>query len=1511
LGFPASVTAVARRCAGFALAALCMAGATHAAARDYYFDRAIGDNGLAQRTVTALAQDDAGFVWVGTQGGLHRFDGQHYTLFREDARQPEGLPDSFITSLSSDHAGGLWVGTYAHSVVRLDLANGRVRRYEPASRTDDRWRQVLAVLATPDAVWIGSPAGLERLDPASGQRRHVVVLPRSATPPAISLRQALVRDARGVLWYGTDAGLYRIDPRTGSSTRVSDLPLRTALRDRSGRVWLGGDGGLYLLRDPTIDARAVQRVWPREGERGGSVRAIAQSPDGRIWLAIANAGLRRLDPATGDSLALRQNDSLPGALPEDGVNALMVDRAGLLWVGGQIHGAAVTDPAGARFRLITDLEHPDSIRAIWQGPDHQLWLGTDSPRLLRYDQQAHSFLDLTRLLPAGEEAGTRVMGFADPGDGRPWLATSRGLFRLDPRTPALQPMPLPGHPGVALRSIALAADGRLWLGTNDRGLLGFDPAHPEQLTHIGFHEGDPRGLSHPTVHALLVARDGRIWIGTGHGLAILDPRNGRVAHFGSGDGLAGDIVRALWQTADGAVWIGTHSGLNRATRSAGGALRFEQPLLQAAPGEPMPVVYSVLADPGGRLWLGTDRGLLRFDPRTRALRRYSPADGLQELEFNGGAAAVLAGGRFAFGGVNGLNTFDPMHVADSTYQPPLRLLDVQAGGDARALRPVWAMRALELPEAAGLLRLRIGALDYLGNAGIRYRYRIDGLDRDWIDNGARSEITYTLLPAGHYVFRAQSTNHDGIWSPRELRIPLVVTPPAWRSPLALAAYALAALLLLAFALWRWRVRRARERGYFARIRDREERLKLALWASGDYFWDYDLAHDRVLRMRARDDVRSASDIEVETELQKDHRIHPEDAPQVRERLRGHLRGESALFLSEHRVMEDGQWAWMRVRGRVVERDAAGRAVRVAGTARNVSNSRQAERERRIAAEVLRSMSEAVSVLDRHFVFVSVNPAFTRTTGYSDAEILGRNGNLLDSAQHDPAFYRQVREHLERHGRWSGEMWQQRKDGEEFLCAYECTAVLDANGQHQLYVAVLSDITDQKRAEQELRYLANYDTLTNLPNRTLLAERLSRAIVRARRHDDHIAVLFLDLDRFKDINDSLGHAAGDRILRAAAVRLQETVGPQHTVARLGGDEFTVVLENIASAEDADRIAREIIMAFEAPLLTDDRQEVAISPSIGISLYPDHAQVPTELLKQADTAMYQAKAAGRRTFVRYTESMDVSIRRRATITGALRKVLDRGELRVAYQPRLALASNRIVGVEALLRWHSPEHGDIPPSQFIPLAEEAGLILEIGEWVLREACVTLRRWHEHGLGDLRMAVNVSALQLLRGDLPAVVERVLAETGLPPPALELELTESVIMANAEQTAGTLQAFRRLGISLAIDDFGTGYSSLAYLKRLPINTLKVDKEFIDDLSLGSEDAAITTTIIAMARALGLNVVAEGVETAAQVQFLREHECDEIQGFWLSEPLEASRCLALIRNWSPSTGQPTAALSLL
>ena len=1483
---------------------LSLAAPAGAAVRDFYFKRLGTEQGLVQNTITALEEDAQGFVWVGTQGGLHRYDGERFRAYRHDPNDPSSLPDSFVTALAVEPRVAIWIGTYSQYVARLDLRTGEFRRYAPAAGRDSR--HVRSLLVEDGKVWVGSTGGLERLDPRTGKRTRVLRLDAGGVPPG----QALVRDDAGNVWFGSAAGLYRVDG-TGGGDRVGPALAVTALLAADGdKLWVGRNDGLFALAS---NGRTLQRVWPAAGEPGFSVRALVQAPDGRLWLSLAGEGLVRFDPRDGTAERIRENASVAGSLPESSIGTLLVDRSGQLWAGGQIRGVAVTDPVGARFSYLVDTAPTSpvaasSVRAVIEGDDDALWVGTDAGLLLRYPLEGGGFQDMGGLLPpawndpAGGASAARIMGFEHAGPGRLWVATTRGLLMLDTTSRQVTAIEPTDRPMPGLRSIDRDEKGTLWLGSNGDGLFSFRP-------DLGLLQQVAGGPGGELVHAVEVDRDGRVWFATSDGLGLHEPDRRRTRRFRHGiddpSSVAGDLVRAAHEGRDGTLWIGSHSGLSR-VRETSGRIAFDHPLARALDELAMPTVYSVAESPTGTLWLGTDTGILRFEPGADAgggqVRQYGLSDGLQDVEFNGGAATVLDDGRVAMGGVNGLNLFDPTRIGATDYDAPLRLLGVRIGADApRDGTVLWQPEEIVVPGGAGIVRMRVGALDYAATSPIRYRYRMQGLHADWIDNGSRNDITYTGLPAGSFVLQVEATGRDGAWNPDGLALPVVVEPPAWRQPWYLAAYAIAALLLVALVVGTWLRRRARERGYFHQIREREERLKLALWASGEQFWDYDLVQGELHWMRGDDTAGPTPDIGTLSSSADENQIHPDDLPQVRELMREHLRGHQGLFLSEHRVRRpEGGWTWIRTRGRVVERDEAGRALRVAGTARDISISRRAERERRIASEVLRSMTEAVTVFDRDFRFVSVNPAFARMTGYQQSEVVGRPTDLLDSGRHDPGFYATWRTELQRHGRWSGEMWQRRKDGEEFLCWLQSSAVLDASGQPVHYVAVLTDITDQKRAEQELRYLANYDTLTGLPNRALLSERLSRAIVRARRQQARIAVLFLDLDRFKDINDSLGHAAGDRILRAAAIRLQEIVGREHTVARLGGDEFTVVLEGIAEPGDAERMARDLIAAFEAPLEIDTDLDVTISPSIGISLYPDNALAPSDLLKHADTAMYQAKAAGRRTCMRYAESMDVQIRRRATMAGALRKVLDRNELTLVFQPRFSLRQQRITGVEALLRWNSPELGGIPPAQFIPLAEESGLILEIGEWALRQACWTLQRWRAGGgLDRLAMSVNVSSLQLLRGDFPAVVSRVLAETGLQGDALELELTESVIMAGGEHTLAALQAFRRTGVALAIDDFGTGYSSLAYLKRLPITTLKIDKEFIDDLTRDPDDEAITSTVIAMAHSLGLLVVAEGVESPAQVQFLREHGCDEIQGFWLSPALPPEECQAFVRGWVP------------
>jgi len=723
------------------------------------------------------------------------------------------------------------------------------------------------------------------------------------------------------------------------------------------------------------------------------------------------------------------------------------------------------------------------------------------------------------------------------------------------------------------------------------------------------------------------------------------------------------------------------------------------------------------------------------------------------------------------------------------------------------------------------------------------------------------------------------------------------------APNAALILALAGLVLLLawLNIITLRRRSQEQRDHLQQLHDHEQRLRLALWASEELYWQLDLTRNTLEITRTAPGKHQ--DWAVQMVPDDSLHLHPDDLPLVRERLVAYLRGQVPLFLSEQRIRgENGQWQWTLARGRAIARTADGRIQLLAGTARNIDAQREMETRHQIASEVLRNMREAVAVLDETFRIIFVNPAFCAMTGYTLDEAIGRDTSILNSPQHSADFYQQVRCTILDRGDWNGELWQRRKDGHEFLCAMHCTAIEAPLNRQRLFVLVASDITERRRIEHELRYLANNDPLTGLPNRVQLAERLSQAIVHARRNDTRVALLFLDLDNFKDIKDSHGHATGDRVLRVAAQRLQQVVGHDHTVARISGDEFAVVLADLTDAEAAEHCAQRILEAFETPLHLDERHEFVISPSIGISLFPDHAQVPTELIKHADTAMYRAKRRGKHGYARYSPDMDSESRRRTSRIAALRRAIEREELTLVFQPELHLGQRRICAVEALLRWNSSEHGPVPPSEFIPLAEDTGLILPIGEWVLEQACRTLAAWRQAGIDPaLKMSVNVSAWQLLRSDLPSAVATALERHTLPPATLELELTESVLMSHAELALQRLHACQELGISIAVDDFGTGYSSLSYLNRLPIDTLKIDKTFIDGVvsSDDHEDATLTAAIIALAHRLNLQIVAEGVETQAQMAFLQQHRCDIAQGYWISRPLDAAACQHLLLHAAP------------
>ena len=580
-------------------------------------------------------------------------------------------------------------------------------------------------------------------------------------------------------------------------------------------------------------------------------------------------------------------------------------------------------------------------------------------------------------------------------------------------------------------------------------------------------------------------------------------------------------------------------------------------------------------------------------------------------------------------------------------------------------------------------------------------------------------------------------------------------------------------------------------------------------------------------------------------------------------------------------------------------DEAGTFEGILGVGRDISQQRRAEKDLRMAATVFEHSTSAILITDPAGYIVQANDAFSRVSGYAVAQVLDQLPMMLTVEDQQEAHMGYILKQLHQRGSWEGEVWLKRRDGEHYPAWVGITAVFDDEGDLASYVCFFSDISERKASEQRIHRLAYYDALTHLPNRTLFQDRLHTALQHAERQHAWVVLMFLDLDRFKPINDSLGHAAGDRMLKEMAARLLGCVAEDDTVARMGGDEFTLLLQPGATQQAAltraIHVAEQILASLVKPFVLEGR-EFFVTASIGIALSPQDGNELSQLMKNADTAMYHAKERGKNNFQFYQADMNASALERLELESDLRHALEQEEFTLYYQPQFSGDGKRLTGAEALLRWRHPRRGLVPPGDFIPVLEELGLVVEVGEWVLKEACQQLRQWHKAKVRVPKVSVNISARQFSDGQLGMRIANILQETGLPPACLELELTESILMREVSEAMQILDGLKSLGLSIAVDDFGTGYSSLNYLKQFPIDVLKIDRTFVDGLPSGEQDAQIARAIIAMAHSLNLAVIAEGVETHEQLEFLREHGCDEVQGYLFGRPMPASRFEAQFSN---------------
>ncbi|MBO8171044.1 MAG: EAL domain-containing protein [Bacillaceae bacterium] len=553
---------------------------------------------------------------------------------------------------------------------------------------------------------------------------------------------------------------------------------------------------------------------------------------------------------------------------------------------------------------------------------------------------------------------------------------------------------------------------------------------------------------------------------------------------------------------------------------------------------------------------------------------------------------------------------------------------------------------------------------------------------------------------------------------------------------------------------------------------------------------------------------------------------------------------------------------------------------------DLTSQRNQETELLLATKIIENTIEGVMVTDRHGRILFVNPAFTTVTGYLPDEVIGRNPRLLQSGRHDIRFYKEMWHQILHQGKWEGEIWNKRKNGDVYPEWLNISAVHNPDGEVTHYVAIFNDITVRKQADHQLQSLKYYDALTGLPNRTYFEKMLNRAAEETIKHQKHLAVFYIDLDRFKKINDAFGHTFGDRLLRSVAGRLQACLTEQHMMARLGGDEFTAILTDLDYQSEAFKIADKMISALTRPFFID-QQELFISPSIGISFYSGESDDLERILEHADTAMSRAKQQGGNQYRVYQQDMDTTSYHDVNLETEFRKSLKQNHFYVYYQPKIDLLTGVLIGAEALVRWNHPIHGPVSPQNFIGIAERNGLIGRLDEWVLESACRQARKWLDAGFPPISVSVNLSAIKLEQHNIVETITDVLHRTGLPPEYLDLEITESSIIQNMESATVTLEKLKSLNIKLSLDDFGTGYSSLSYLSRLPIDILKIDQSFVKTLDTNQNNAAIVKAIISMAHSLELKVTAEGVENEKQLAYLREYHCDIGQGYYFDRPSES------------------------
>jgi diguanylate cyclase (GGDEF)-like protein/PAS domain S-box-containing protein len=1464
-------------------------------------------DGMISSVVYDIAQDNDGFMWFATEDGLVKYDGFEFINYRHSRLDKNSLSDNVVRVLLFDRLGRLWVGTDGGlNLYQREFDNFKSIQLTNVESEKIKANQIRELHQSSDGVvWVGTGNGLSSIDKSL---EDVKSFPQAKV-------RAIYEDDRKQLWVGTlGAGLYKFDRNLSKFFHVSGKVTKSGNRpelsskiidiyqDAFGRTLVATWGaGVFKLHRSELQMSEYEISLPSL-----NVRNIHQDEKNNLWFAT-DKGLVIQDATENTTRLVESDSAISTSIASNLIYKVFQSRDKTVWVGTRGGGVGKHYPSSRIFEtygknddISKGLKDP-VIFAMGEADDGSIWLGTEMGELVRFNASERNFQHV-KLKLNGSYFEDPISAIVCLDKSHLLIGGTSGLYLFNILDSSLKEYEIEGSKDHSVGFIKKTSDNQILLGLKSSGIV---VASSDQLVSNNLESlpkielFSSKAIYEKSVSEFIIGTDalGAFIVrvkGEGNFETELIPGT---EGFQITD-VAIDSKENIWLStlANGILIVGQSGKITNLDEDTG--------LINNT-------VYTILFDSNSsKVWATTNLGLVAIDPISFSSVHFRHKDGLQGDEFNS-AKLMAKNGYLYIAGTQGFSRFFPSLLSDKTYvEPPIvselrianDLQQISEGNKSILHRSLVVQKKLKLDYEHTPFSLKYTSPQFRSSDKLEFRYRLNGIHENWITSPASSRVaTYTNVGAGDYEFELQVRQLNGDWLNAMTTKTIIVNSPWWFNTLAKLIYSLLiGTLLSLFTILIWQKRKA-EILTQKTVEESEKRLRLSLWGGGNEIWDWNIRSGEVLRSDADKNININCSKLSRNLKELSTYIHKYDIDRVRLALNEHLSGKTDSFEATYRIQDDKlEWRWIQDRAKVVERDENNLPVRMSGTQKDVSEIHRKDEEIERLGQAFRTTSDGVWIRDAKWRLIECNPSYEKITGFSFAEKKGEELWFPDVTEQSVNIIQRIRLSLMEKGNWQGEVWAERKDGDPFPQKLTVDTILDEKGYVRYYVGVFSDITFHKRAEEEFRKLANFDALTGLPNRACLYDRLNQTIEKTRIRRERFAIFVIDIDNFKRVNDSLGHNVGDMLINEVAQRLTSRNRDGDTIARVGGDEFVIIRDDIQSSTEVASFAELMLKELNEPVYIKG-QKLNLNFSIGITISPDDGITAEKLLRNADTAMYEAKKEVLNSYHFYSVELNDKARKKLAMENELRRAIERGEIDLAYQPKVDLNTGRICGMEALARWSHPKFGIVSPDDFIHLAEETGLIQPLGHQLLRKAVRQTKLWVESGKMRGRMSVNLSAHQFWHRDLTSEVMSILEQESLDPKHLELELTESVCVQEIDQTIIQMQELRELGINLALDDFGTGYSSLAQLKTLPLNVLKVDKSFIQNVESSKQDGNIVKAIIDIASNLELDVVIEGVETKDQCDHLWKSKARIIQGYFFSRPVKHLELESMLsKKWETS-----------